>query len=149
MPPGTRGELVLTHLSKELQPLVRYRTGDLTVLDATEPVHGRTVSLPHSVFGRTDTMVKAKGVKVYPSELRRLLDGVEAATGRYRLVVTRAPRGRDHLQFQVEYGAVDVPDASVIDAIGVRFKQQTLIAVDRIDFVAVIDGEPIVQDMRK
>ncbi|NML97105.1 phenylacetate--CoA ligase [Paraburkholderia sp. RP-4-7] len=147
--PGKRGELVLTHLAKELQPLVRYRTGDLTVLDITEPVHGRTMSLPRSVFGRTDTMVKARGVKVYPSELRRLLDDVEAATGRYRLVVTRAPGGGDHLRFEIEYGAVDVPDASVIGAIGARFKQQTLIAVDRIDFVAVIDGDPVVQDMRK
>jgi phenylacetate-CoA ligase len=149
VPQGTRGELVLTHLTKELQPLVRYRTGDLTVLETTRPVHGRTVSLPRSVFGRTDTMVKAKGVKVYPSELRRVLDGVESATGRYCLVVTRKPSGGDHLLFQIEHGGVDVPDASVVDAIGARFKQQTLIAADRIEFAAVLDGDQIVKDTRK
>ena len=148
VPEGTRGELVLTHLAKELQPLVRYRTGDLTVLRTTDPVHGHTVSLPHSVFGRTDTMVKAKGVKVYPSELRRLLDGVEAATGRYRLVVSRKAGGGDHLLFQIEHGAVDAPDASLVDAIGARFRQRTLVAADRVEFVAALDGDQIVKDTR-
>jgi phenylacetate-CoA ligase len=149
VPEGTRGELALTHLSKELQPLVRYRTGDLTVLETTQPVHGHTVSLPRSVFGRTDTMVKAKGVKVYPSELRRLLDGIGAVTGRYRLVVTRKPDGGDHLLFQIERGAGDAPDTSLVDAIGARFKQHTLIAADRIESVGALEGDQIVKDMRR
>ena len=68
VPDGERGELVLTHLVKEAQPLMRYRTGDLTVRRITAPLHGRTVSLPRVVFGRTDGMVKVKGVKIYPSE---------------------------------------------------------------------------------
>ena len=72
---GERGELVLTHLKKEAQPLLRYRTGDLTIRRTTDPVHGRTVNLPRVVFGRTDDMVKVKGVKVYPSEIRSVLLG--------------------------------------------------------------------------
>ncbi|QVN23135.1 phenylacetate--CoA ligase family protein [Burkholderia pyrrocinia] len=148
LPEGTRGELVLTHLSKELQPLVRYRTGDLTVLETTPPVHGRTVSLPRSVFGRTDSMVKAKGVKVYPSELRRLLDGVEGATGRYRLVVTRNANGGDHLTFRIERRVGHGDDASLVDALGARFRQQTLIRADAIECVAALDGDAIVQDLR-
>jgi phenylacetate-CoA ligase len=141
---GERGELVLTHLKKELQPLVRYRTGDLTVLKRTAPLHGRTVSLPRVVFGRADSMVKIKGVKVYPSELKTVLLGVEGATGAYRLVVGRKDHGGDHLTLQVE-GA---PDSAAIEAIDERFKRQTLIHADNIEAVAKIEGGALVEDTR-
>jgi phenylacetate-CoA ligase len=141
---GERGELVLTHLKKELQPLVRYRTGDLTVLERTAPVHGRTVSLPRVVFGRADSMVKIKGVKVYPSELKTVLLGVDGATGAYRLVVGRKDHGGDHLTLQVE----GMPDSTAIEAIAERFKRQTLIHADSIDAVAKIEGGALVEDKR-
>lgn len=141
---GERGELVLTHLKKELQPLVRYRTGDLTVLERTMPVHGRTVSLPRVVFGRADSMVKIKGVKVYPSELKTVLLGVEGVTGAYRLVVGRKDHGGDHLTLQVE----GVPDGSAIEVIGERFKRQTLIHADKIEAVAKMEGAMLVEDTR-
>ncbi|HTR11317.1 MAG TPA: hypothetical protein VMJ11_32610 [Paraburkholderia sp.] len=142
---GERGELVLTHLKKELQPLVRYRTGDLTVLERTAPVHGRTVSLPRVVFGRADSMVKIKGVKVYPSELKTVLLGVEGATGAYRLVIGRKDHGGDQLTLQVE-GA---PGHAAIEAIAERFKRQTLIHADGIEPVAKIEGEALVEDTRR
>ncbi|MEX3946910.1 phenylacetate--CoA ligase family protein [Paraburkholderia sp. EG287B] len=142
---GERGELVLTHLKKELQPLVRYRTGDLTVLERTAPVHGRTVSLPRVVFGRADSMVKIKGVKVYPSELKTVLLGVEGATGAYRLVVGTKAHGGDHLTLQVE-GAVQ---GGAIEAIAERFKRQTLIHADAIETVAKIEGAALVEDQRR
>lgn len=147
LPEGTPGELVLTHLTKTLQPLVRYRTGDLAVLSTTAPVHGHTLSLPRSIFGRTDSMAKIKGVKVYPTELRRLLDGVAGATGRYRLVIARKPNGGDHVTFQVE--RAPAADAAQTEAaLAAQFKAQTLIAADGIEFVAALEGDQIVQDMR-
>ncbi|HKR39583.1 MAG TPA: hypothetical protein VJU59_07870 [Paraburkholderia sp.] len=142
---GERGELVLTHLQKELQPLVRYRTGDLTVLERTAPVHGRTVSLPRVVFGRADSMVKIKGVKVYPSELKTVLLGVEGATGTYRLVVGTKAHGGDHLTLQVEGTA----QGGAIEAIAERFKRQTLIHADAIETVAKIEGAALVEDQRR
>ncbi|QGZ55015.1 phenylacetate--CoA ligase family protein [Paraburkholderia acidiphila] len=142
---GERGELVLTHLKKELQPLVRYRTGDLTVLERTAPVHGRTVSLPRVVFGRADSMVKIKGVKVYPSELKAVLLGVEGATLAYRLVVGTKEHGGDHLTLQVE-GTVE---HGAIEAIAERFKRQTLIHADAIEIVAKIEGAALVEDQRR
>ncbi|CAD6546639.1 Phenylacetate-coenzyme A ligase [Paraburkholderia hiiakae] len=142
---GERGELVLTHLKKEVQPLVRYRTGDLTVLERTAPVHGRTVSLPRVVFGRADSMVKIKGVKVYPSELKTVLLGVEGATGAYRLVVGSKEHGGDHLTLQVE-GAVE---GSVIEAIAERFKRQTLIHADAIEIVGKLEDGTLVEDQRR
>jgi phenylacetate-CoA ligase len=141
---GERGELVLTHLKKELQPLVRYRTGDLTVLRDTEPLFGRTMSLPRAVFGRADSMLKIKGVKVYPSELRTVLLGVDGLSGAYRLVVSRKPNGGDHLNLQIE-GA---PASVAFDAIAVRFKQQTLISADVIEAVAKLEGAHLVTDQR-
>ncbi|RAR51734.1 phenylacetate-CoA ligase [Paraburkholderia unamae] len=141
---GERGELVLTHLKRELQPLVRYRTGDLTVLERTAPVHGRVVSLPRVVFGRADSMVKIKGVKVYPSELKTVLLGVAGATGAYRLVVGRKEHGGDHLTLQVE-GA---PAGAAIEAIAERFKRQTLIHADTIEAVEKLEGGALVEDTR-
>lgn len=144
LPDGERGELVLTHLAKELQPLVRYRTGDLTVLEHTAPVHGRTVSLPRVVFGRVDTMVKVKGVKVYPSELRAVCAGMPGASGAYRLVLARKPSGGDHLTFQVE--GVLAQDAQT--QLAERFRRQTLIQADAIELVETIEGTELVHDRR-
>ncbi|MFM0208286.1 hypothetical protein PQQ96_12815 [Paraburkholderia sediminicola] len=141
---GERGELVLTHLKKELQPLVRYRTGDLTVLQSTEPLFGRTVSLPRVVFGRADSMLKIKGVKVYPSELRTVLLGVDGLSGAYRLVVSRHPHGGDHLGLQIE----GTPSPAAIEAIAARFKRQTLISADTVQAIAKLEGTHLVTDQR-
>jgi len=141
---GERGELVLTHLKKEAQPLVRYRTGDLTIRQTTDPVHGRIVNLPRVVFGRTDDMVKVKGVKVYPSEIRAVLLGLDGLTGAYRLELSPNQSGGDKLALIIEGAA----DSAVADEIARRFKSQTLISADDIRFVASLDDGPNVADGR-
>jgi phenylacetate-CoA ligase len=141
---GERGELVLTHLKKEAQPLVRYRTGDLTIRQTTDPVHGRIVNLPRVVFGRTDDMVKVKGVKVYPSEIRAVLLGLDGLTGAYRLELSPNQSGGDKLVLIIEGAA----DSAVADEIARRFKSQTLISADDIRFVASLDDGPNVADGR-
>ncbi len=143
VPDGERGELVLTHLVKEAQPLVRYRTGDLTVRRTTAPLHGRTVSLPRVVFGRTDEMLKVKGVKIYPSEIRAVLLGISGLTGKYRIAV-ETERGRDRLGLILE-GSVD-DDA--LETVAERFRSQTLIAADRIELVSALDNGPVTLDRR-
>ncbi len=140
---GERGELVLTHLVKEAQPLVRYRTGDLTLKRTTEPVHGRTVNLPRVVFGRTDEMVKVKGVKVYPSEIRAVLLGLDGLSGRYRLTV-EAPSGRDRLALLLEGSGGEDTLAEVAR----RFKGQTLIAADEITLADAVEDGPDMIDRR-
>lgn len=72
---GEKGELVLTTLQEEAAPVLRLRTGDLTILKKRETEYGEYV-LPEGVFGRTDNMRKIKGVKVYPLELQMHLAGV-------------------------------------------------------------------------
>lgn len=144
LPEGERGELVLTHLTKELMPLVRYRTGDLTVLRTTAPVHGRTVNLPEVVMGRTDQMVKVKGVKFFPSEVRGLLLGVEGLTGRYRVTLARKPGGGESLSLVLEGTAA--PEA--LEAIRSRFKAQTLLGLDALEAVESLPDGPVLLDGR-
>ncbi len=141
---GERGELVLTHLRKEAQPLVRYRTGDLTIRQTTEPVHGRRVNLPRVVFGRTDEMVKVKGVKLYPSEIRAVLLGLDGLTGKYRITLSGKPGGGDRIALALEGTGGDDAAAEIAR----RFKSQTLISADEIDFRAELDDGPAVEDTR-
>ena len=143
VPDGERGELVLTHLVKEAQPLIRYRTGDLTIRRITAPVHGRTVSLPRVVFGRTDEMLKVKGVKTYPSEIRAVLLGIEGLTGKYRITV-ETERGRDRLALTVE----GVADDDALEAVAERFRRQTLIGADRVEVAAALEDGPVAVDRR-
>lgn len=142
---GERGELVLTHLKKEAQPLVRYRTGDLTVRQTTDPVHGRSVNLPRVVFGRTDNMVKVKGVKIYPSEVRAVLLGLEGPTGTYRLTVSVKDGGGDRLALAVEGAGNDDVSAEIAR----RFKSQTLISADEIVFAENLEDGPLAVDERE
>lgn len=141
---GERGELVITHLCKEAQPLVRYRTGDLTVLERTTPVHGRTLCLPQVVFGRTDDMLKVKGVKLYPSEIRGVLLGIEGLSGRYRLELARREGGGDRLALALE-GDTDEESLEVVRR---RFKSQTLVSLDAVCCVATLEDGPAAVDRR-
>jgi phenylacetate-CoA ligase len=144
LPEGERGELVLTHLDKELMPLLRYRTGDLTVLRRTEPIHGRTVCLPEVVMGRTDQMVKAKGVKFYPSEVRGLLLGIEGLSGKYRVTLGRKPGGAESIGLTLEGFA---PEAA-LESIRSRFKAQTLLGLDALQSVESLPDGPLLVDER-
>lgn len=144
LPEGERGELVLTHLGKELMPLLRYRTGDLAVLRITAPLHGRTVCLPEVVMGRTDGMVKVKGVKFYPSEVARLLLGVEGLSGRYRVTLARKPGGGESLALALEGRA----DAQALETLRAGFKAQTLLAPDTVETVETLADGPLITDNR-
>ncbi len=142
---GERGELVLTHLVKEAQPLLRYRTGDLTVRRATEPLFGRTVNLPRVVFGRTDDMVKVKGVKLYPSEIRSVLLGIEGLTGAYRLGVSARASGDDRLVITLEGSGGD----GTAEEVARRFRSQTLIGADDVVLVPELGKGAAVEDTRR
>lgn len=144
VPDGERGELVLTHLRKEAQPLLRYRTGDLSVKRETAPLRGRTVNLPRVVFGRVDDMVKVKGVKLYPSEIRAVLLGLDGLTGRYRATVRAGPGGGDRLSLALEGAGSDETAGEVAR----RFRSQALISPDEIAFVEALGDGPLLADER-
>ncbi len=101
LPPGYTGELVLTTITKEGIPLLRYRTHDLTRL-ITEPcVCGRTQWRMEKVTGRTDDMMIIRGVNVFPSQIEAVLLEIEGVEPQYELVLERVG-ALDQLEVRVE-----------------------------------------------
>lgn len=101
LPPRTEGELVLTTLSKEAFPLVRYRTRDITSLDDSPCPCGRTQVRMKKVFGRSDDILIIKGVNVFPSQIEAILLEVEGVEPRYQIIADRV-EGVDTLEIKVE-----------------------------------------------
>ena len=101
LPPGQEGELVLTTLTKRAQPMVRYRTGDITALTTEPCACGRTSARIARLKGRSDDMLVIKGVNLYPSEVEATLLGVAELEPHYLLVVDRTAT-LARLEVQVE-----------------------------------------------
>jgi phenylacetate-CoA ligase len=101
LPDGQKGELVITTLTKEGTPLLRYRTRDITYLDHTPCACGRTTVRMHRVLGRTDDMLIIRGVNVFPSQIEEVILKVEGIEPHYQLIVERRDQ-LDELEVQVE-----------------------------------------------
>lgn len=83
LPEGQQGELVLTSLSRQAMPLLRYRTRDLTAFVPGECPCGRQHRRMQRVFGRSDDMLIIRGVNIYPMQVERVLMGVEEVGSNY------------------------------------------------------------------
>jgi phenylacetate-CoA ligase len=101
LPPGAEGELVLTTLTKEALPMLRYRTGDVTSLNPEPCKCGRTTVRMARIKGRTDDMLVIKGVNVYPSQVEAALLTLPDLAPHYQLVVDRR-QGFPSLEVHVE-----------------------------------------------
>ncbi len=99
--PGEKGELVITTLTKEAFPLLRYRTHDLTSLDTSRCECGRTLARMKKVRQRTDDMVIVRGVNVFPSQIEDVLFRIEGVRPHYLIVLARK-RNRDDLEVRLE-----------------------------------------------
>jgi phenylacetate-CoA ligase len=110
VPPGVEGELVFTTLTKEALPMLRYRTGDISAVDPTPCVCGRTSARMARVRGRYDDMLIIRGVNLYPSEVERILLGLGDVAPHYQLVVER-PGTMDELTVLCE-AAGEAADAA-------------------------------------
>jgi phenylacetate-CoA ligase len=99
--PGARGELVLTTLTREAFPLLRYRTGDLTSLDPAPCACGRTLARIARVAGRTDDMISLRGMHFFPAQVATILTALEGPTPRFVLALLRES-GQDLLEVRVE-----------------------------------------------
>ncbi len=89
LPYGETGELVLTTLTKEAQPVIRFRTKDITSLNPEPCECGRTHVRMSRITGRTDDMLVIKGVNVFPSQIESVLLDVEGVEPHYMIVVDR------------------------------------------------------------
>ena len=87
--PGEEGELVFTTLTKEAFPVLRFRTKDIAVYTEEECECGRTLPIQSRIKGRSDDMMKVKGVIVFPSQVEEAMMKVEGISGNYVLVKER------------------------------------------------------------
>ncbi len=99
--PGEVGELVVTTLSREGMPVLRYRTKDITRINYEPCACGRTHARMDKVMGRTDDMMIIKGVNVFPSQIESVLVGMEHVGPHYQLIV-RKKNFLDTLEVKVE-----------------------------------------------
>ncbi|MFH0963859.1 MAG: phenylacetate--CoA ligase [Planctomycetota bacterium] len=109
VPPGDRGELVLTTLTKEAMPLLRYRTRDILALDDSPCPCGRVGVRMGRVLGRSDDMLIIRGVNVFPSQIEEALLRVEGTAPHYQIEVDR-PGTLDIVTVRVEVRAQDLSD---------------------------------------
>ena len=113
LPPGSMGELVITTLTKEASPLLRYRTRDLTRLDYAPCRCGRTFARIARIMGRSDDMLIIRGVNVFPQQIEALLLECEGVSPHYQLIVSREGK-LDVLEVQVEFAEDSLDDADEV-----------------------------------
>lgn len=115
LPPGEEGELVLTTLSREAQPLIRYRTGDLTRLDVEPCPCGRTLARLARISRRTDDVIIFRGISVLPGAVERVLESFKECRPHYEMIVVKKGL-TEELHVQVE----TTPEAAGADAAAVE-----------------------------
>ncbi|MDR1329346.1 MAG: phenylacetate--CoA ligase [Oscillospiraceae bacterium] len=105
LPDGELGELVITTLVKQGAPLIRYRTHDLTRIIPGECACGSPYPRIDTLIGRTDDMVKVKGVNIYPGQLEDVLRDIEGVSSEYQVMIDHL-NGKDimTLFFETELG---------------------------------------------
>ncbi len=101
VPEGQSGELVITTLTKEGMPMIRYRTKDLTSLETSKCSCGRTMARIQRFKGRTDDMLIIRGVNVFPSQVEAALLTIDGTTPHYMIIVDRVDNA-DTFEVQVE-----------------------------------------------
>jgi len=101
LPDGCEGELVLTTLSKQAMPMIRYRTRDITMLITGQCACGRTMRRIGRIGRRSDDMLIIRGVNVFPSQVESALLQIEGTLPHYQIVLTRE-QGLDQMEVEVE-----------------------------------------------
>jgi phenylacetate-CoA ligase len=109
LPPGEKGELVVTCLDKEAQPLIRYRTRDITRLIYEPCKCGRTTARMENLSGRTDDMLKIRGVNVFPSQIEEVLLSIDEIGPHYEIIVEKVGH-TDKLTIRVELAPEKMTD---------------------------------------
>ncbi len=110
VPDGEWGEIVITTLVKEGAPLIRYRTHDLSRIIPGECPCGSRFPRLDAIMGRTDDMIKIKGVNVFPSQIEEILSGFPEVSSEYQIRISHLD-GKDTMRIYVETnGSVDFLD---------------------------------------
>ena len=134
LPRGEKGELVITPLSKEGFPLLRYRTKDITRIHYEKWRCGRTHARMEKVQGRSDDMLKIRGVNVSPSQIESVMANIDGISPHYELILTRK-NYTDYLEVRIE-----INDERLLENFGnLEAKQKE--AVDKLKTVLGIQAK--------
>ncbi|OED30546.1 phenylacetate--CoA ligase family protein [Methanosphaera sp. WGK6] len=120
LPEGNEGELVLTTLTRVGMPLIRFRTRDITDIHHEKCGCGRTLIKMGKIRGRTDDMLKIKGVSVFPSQIEKALLSIKGVEPHYQIILTR-PDVLDQIEVKVE-ASPDIFFDNVKELVGIRDK---------------------------
>lgn len=110
LPEGSEGEIVFTSLTKTGMPVIRYRTKDLTSLCYDKCECGRTTVRMSRIKGRSDDMLKVKGVIVFPKQIEEVLMKMDELSPAYQIIVSR-PGTMDQIEVQVEIDQSNFQDS--------------------------------------
>lgn len=121
LPDGQEGELVISTLSKQAMPILRYRTRDITSIEATPCLCGRTIRRINRIGRRSDDMFIIRGVNVFPSQIETALLRAEKALPHYQIVLDRKNH-LDTVEVKVEVSRDMMSDSmSDMDSLNKRF----------------------------
>jgi phenylacetate-CoA ligase len=122
---GERGELVLTHVARQCQPLVRFRTGDIIVLTGSGRARCGRTAPRFRVAGRSDDMVVVRGINVFPAQVAAVLNRHDALSGEYRIVLAgRGPHDVLPVEAELARAFGSVAPAGLADALATAFKRE-------------------------
>jgi phenylacetate-CoA ligase len=122
VPEGEIGEMVVTTLSKEASPLIRYRTHDLTRLIPAPCSCGNVLPMHDKILGRSDDMIIFRAVNIYPGQIDEILSKVPEIGCEYQVVIERKTDGKDYMKLRIE--SAHAGGGSETDAIGQKISQQ-------------------------
>lgn len=120
---GAEGELVLTHLVRDCQPLVRFRTGDIIAIDHTDTCTCGRTGFRFRVIGRSDDMVVVRGLNLFPTMVAAIVNADPRLSGEYRVILD-GPPPYDHLPLHVERAGGSVDDPGIGPALEAAIKRQ-------------------------
>ncbi len=130
LPEGEKGELVITCIKKEGLPLIRYRTKDITRLNYSKCKCGRTFVRMDNLSGRSDDMLKIRGVNVFPSQIEEVILSFDELGPHYEIIVTREGYN-DKLEIRVELNkSTDSFGELQSLANNIRAKLRTILGLD-------------------
>ena len=123
LPDGEEGELVLTTLSKDAMPMIRYRTRDITSIMTENWPCGRTIRRIARIGRRSDDMFIIRGVNVFPSQIETAILNAEKCLPNYQIILTRT-KGLDNMEVQIELTPEMFSDkVSVMEELTVKFSK--------------------------
>jgi phenylacetate-CoA ligase len=140
LPPGKQGELVVTTLSKEGSPLIRYRTHDITRILDQACSCGVPLPRHDSILGRTDDMFTYRAVNIYPSQIDHVLSRVDGIGSEFQIHLKQREGGRDMMLIKIERGTVaeKADDIHLAERVETEIRRKILV---RCQVEIVVNGE--------